>query len=82
MQIVVNPELEGLIVEQVQSGRYETAEALIEEAVRLLVDRDRAESRLETLLVEAEDSGVSIEMDDQKWVEIEQAGLARLREQR
>jgi len=51
-------------------------------AVRPLVDRDRAESRLETLLAEAEDSGVSIEMDEQTWMEIEQAGLARLQVKR
>ena len=80
MQIILNSELERLIAEQVRSGRYGTAEAVIEEAVRLLVDRGRSESRLEALLEEAEDTGESIEMDEEKWAEIRREGLLRMRE--
>jgi hypothetical protein len=52
---------------------------VIEEALRLLAARDRAEDRLETLLREAEDSGPAAEMTAQDWDDIRTEGLARLK---
>jgi hypothetical protein len=40
---------------------------------------DEAESRLENLLQEAEDSRPATEMTAQDWVDIENEGLTRLR---
>ena len=43
---------------------------MVEEALRLLKERDRAEDRLEALLQEAEDSGEATEMTEQDWENI------------
>ena len=48
-------------------------------AVELLKETEEAESRLETLLQEAEDSGPTTEMTAQDWADIENEGLKRLR---
>ncbi len=48
-------------------------------AVELLKETEEAESRLETLLQEAEDSGPATEMTGQDWADIEKEGLKRLR---
>ena len=81
IQVVLRPELEALVNERVQSGRYATAEAVIEDALQLLKKRDEAEDHLETLLEEAEASSLT-ELSDEDWAEIEREGLARLRGQK
>jgi len=43
---------------------------------------EEAESRLETLLPEAEDSGPATEMTAQDWADIENEGLKRVRSHR
>jgi len=70
MQVVLNSEWEELVKERVHSGQYATPEAVVEEALRLLKERDRAEDRLEALLQEAEDSGEATEMTEQDWENI------------
>ena len=50
MQVALNSEWEKLIKEKVRSGQYPTPEAVVEEAMRLLKERDQAEDRLEALL--------------------------------
>ena len=70
MQVALNSEWEKLIKEKVQSGQYPTPEAVVEEAMRLLKERDQAEDRLEALLQEAEDSGEATEMTEQDWENI------------
>ena len=57
MQVALNSEWEDLVKEKVQSGQYPTPEAVVEEAMRLLKERDQGEGRLQSLLQEAEDSG-------------------------
>ena len=70
MTVVLKPEMEKLIKEQVESGHFQNPEAVVEEALRLLTERDRAETRLESLLQEAEDSGPASEMTEQDWMNI------------
>ena len=70
MQVALNSEWEKLVKEKVQSGQYPTAEAVVEEAMRLLKERDQAEDRLEALLQEAEDSGEATEMTEEDWENI------------
>ena len=70
MQVALNSEWEKLIKEKVQSGQYPTPEAVVEEAMRLLKERDQTEDRLEALLQEAEDSGEATEMTEQDWENI------------
>ena len=70
MNVVLNPDLETLVNQKVRSGEFPSAEAVVEEGLRLLKVRDRAESRLETLLLEAEESGPATEMSAREWDDI------------
>ncbi len=70
MNVLLNPDLEKLISQKVKNGEYATPEAVVEEGLRLLKARDRAEARLEALLVEAEQSGPATEMTEQEWGDI------------
>lgn len=79
MNVSLAPELEQFLNEQVRSGRYPSTEAAVSKAVELLKEMDEAESRLETLLQEAEDSGPATEMTAHDWADIEKEGLKRLR---
>jgi antitoxin ParD1/3/4 len=79
MNISLAPELERFLNEQVQSGRYSSPEEAISKAVELLKATEEVESRLETLLEEAEDSGPATEMTAQDWADVENEGLKRLR---
>jgi antitoxin ParD1/3/4 len=72
-------ELEEFLNEQVRSGRYASVEEAVGKAVQLLKEMEDAESRLETLLEEAEDSGPATEMTAQDWADIENEGLKALR---
>jgi len=40
MNILLNPELEKLVTEKVRSGEYETPEAVVQEALHLLLEWD------------------------------------------
>jgi antitoxin ParD1/3/4 len=79
MNVSLAPELERFLNEQVRSGRYPSTEEAVSRAVELLKDMEEAESRLETLLQEAEDSGPATEMTAEDWTDIENEGLKRLR---
>ena len=79
MNVSLAPELERFLNEQVRSGRYPSTEEAVRKAVELLKEMEEAESRLETLLQEAEDSGPATEMTAQDWADIENEGLRRLR---
>jgi antitoxin ParD1/3/4 len=79
MNVSLAPELERFLNEQVQSGRYSSREEAVSKAVELLKETEETESRLETLLEEAEDSGPATEMTAQDWADIENEDLKRLR---
>jgi len=79
MNLSLAPELERFVSEQVRSGRYSSAEEAVNKAVEFLKEMEESESRLETLLREAEDSGPATEMAAQDWTDIENEGLKRLR---
>jgi len=70
MNVTLNAELEKLVSRELESGKYPSPEAVIEEGLRLLRARDKAEARLESLLIEAEESGPATEMSPQEWDEI------------
>ena len=42
MNVSLTPELERLVAERVDGGRYATASEVVREALRLLADRDEA----------------------------------------
>ena len=79
MNVSLAPELERFLNEQVQSGRYSSRDEAVSKAVELLKQTEEAESRLETLLEEAEDCGPATEMTAQDWTDIQNEGLERLR---
>ncbi len=70
MNIVLNSDLENLIKQKVQSGRYGSAQQVIQEALKLLKQRDRAVDRVEALLQEGEDSGEATEMTEKDWEDV------------
>jgi Arc/MetJ-type ribon-helix-helix transcriptional regulator len=89
MTLTLPPELEQQINNLVLRGAYPNTEAVLVDAVKVLVreqERQRIESLLEAngidegrlmqLLQEAEDSGGYTEMTAQDWKDIEREGLA------
>lgn len=82
MDVSLSPELEKFINECVDRGRYNSTNEAVNAAVGLLRESESAESRLEELLLEAEESGPAEEMTSAEWAAIEAEGLKRLRTRR
>jgi len=79
MDVKLRPELETYLQSTVQSGHFTSTEEALNKAVQLLKDREEAETELEAMLQEAEDSGPATEMTKQDWSDIENEGLKKLR---
>ncbi len=75
----LKPELETFLRHVVATGQYRSTEEALNAAVELLKRRDEAESKLESLLQEAVDSGPATEMTTEDWASIENEGLKRIR---
>ena len=76
MSIRLSPRTEALIRQQVDSGRYATADEVIEAAVRLLELQDRQRERLRAKLQIGLDSGEGIELTAELMDEIEREAEA------
>lgn len=78
MTIHLSGERERYVRSLMQGGRYASEEQVIDEALRLLEQRDakRAEDRerIDALLIEGLDSGPSTPMTPEDWDEIEREG--------
>jgi antitoxin ParD1/3/4 len=70
MNVPLTPDMEKLVSEKVKSGEYPDATAVLEDALRLLKERDQAEARLEALLREGIESGDSADMTEADWQDI------------
>jgi antitoxin ParD1/3/4 len=70
VEITLSPELEQLIQQHVARGTYPNASVPIDEAVRLLLDRDQAETELESLVQEGIQSGPATGMSPQDWKQL------------
>lgn len=79
MNISLRPELEKFLNDRAQSGCYPSVDDAVNEAVQQLKEAEEAETKLESLLQEAEDSGPATEMTRPDWADIENEGLKRLR---
>ena len=80
MTIQLAPETEALIREQLESGGYGSADAVIAAAVRLLAERDHALQSLRTKIQAGLDSGESVELTPELMDQIErEAEVAFLR---
>ena len=62
MNLTLKPETEKLIQERIERGEYKDAGEFVDEAIRYMVDMDRAEAELELLVREGVDSGLATEM--------------------
>lgn len=82
MNISLSPTLERFLQEQIQAGRYRSIDEAVTKAVELLKETQEAESVIEALLQEAEDSGPPTELTSEDWADIENEGLKRMRSRR
>jgi len=78
MNVDLNPELEAFVTEKVRSGEYHTPQAVVEEAVRLLFERSRAEQRLHALLRSVKSAGTAAALNDKDWEAVSQEAHSRL----
>jgi antitoxin ParD1/3/4 len=78
MTVHLSGDRERFVRSLVRDGRYASESEVIDEALRLLEQRDlkRAAARegLDTLLIEGLDSGPSTSMTSEDWVEIQREG--------
>ena len=67
MEVILSREAEKLIREHIARGAYRDASELIDEAVHLLLDSDRAEAELESLVLDGIESGPPAEVAASDW---------------
>ncbi len=78
MNLTVPKKWEPFIRSKIKSGHYRSEDEVLEEALRLLKQRDservQEKMRIEALLIEGLDSGPSTPMSSIDWDEIEREG--------
>lgn len=85
MSISLAPELEGFINQQVASGLYNSANEMIQEALKLLKERDEKKRRLEEFRAEINKGLASLDRGDKRPLDAEMImaeGRRRLAAQR
>jgi antitoxin ParD1/3/4 len=80
MNVSLTPELERLVAERVESGRYASASEVIREALRFLEERDRLTTLRRDIDagIDALDRGESRPFDKAAIARIKRAGRERL----
>ncbi len=82
MNVSLTPQLETLIRQKVETGRYNNASEVVREALRLLDDQDKRDAWLRSKIVVAEQhvrDGRVTEDSDAMWGEINREVDERLR---
>ena len=59
MEITLSPELEQIIQQRVETGRYQSATAVVEEALRLMEEREKGEGAYKTWVNAQIEEGLS-----------------------
>ena len=81
MNVSLTPELEQLVSELVESGRYRSASEVVREGLRLLAVRDEADRAklegLRRLIQEGIDSGPAVPLDMDEIIATARAELVR-----
>ena len=77
MNVDLNPELQAFVTEKVRSGEYRTAQAVVEDAVRLLAQRSQAEKHLSALLRQLKGLGPVADVRERDWEGIQREALSR-----
>jgi antitoxin ParD1/3/4 len=80
MNVSLTPELERLVAEKVQSGRYTSASEVIREALRLLEEQDRIKQSHLVEVRQKIDRGLK-QLDEGRAISAQEA-RARLRQRR
>ncbi len=78
MNVTLNPEQADLVREKIEAGHYQSPDEVLAAALKLLHGYEDAESRLEDLLTEADQSGEGFELTGEAREAIEQEAVARL----
>lgn len=81
MNVSLTPQLETLIRQKVETGRYNNASEVVREALRLLDDQDKRDAWLRSKIVVAEQQvtdGRVTEESDAMWKEIDREVDERL----
>lgn len=90
MNVALPAELEKRVNDSVERGQFSSSDEFFKEAAELMLDvcyspgkpipvDQHFDSRLETLLEEAQASGEPAEMTDQDWDDVERNGAALIR---
>ncbi len=90
MNVALPAELEKRVNDSVETGHFASPDEFFKEAAELMLDvcsspgqpipvDEHFDSRLETLLQEAQASGEPAEMTDQDWDDVERKGAALIR---
>jgi antitoxin ParD1/3/4 len=84
MTVTLPPQLEAMIEEKATSGRYADASEVMEEALRLLDERDRLQHLRAALAIGLEqiERGEDVEYTPELLDEMDQAALTKFREGR
>ncbi|HMD98631.1 MAG TPA: type II toxin-antitoxin system ParD family antitoxin [Terriglobia bacterium] len=78
MNVDLNSELQAFVTEKVRSGEYHTPQAVVEDAVRLLAERARAEQRLHALVRNLKSTGTVAPLNEKDWEAISREAQSRL----
>jgi len=78
MNVDLNSELLAFVTEKVRTGEYPTPQAVVEDAVRFLAERSRAEQRLTQLLRDAKTGGAVAPLNEKDWEAVSQDAQSRL----
>ena len=78
MNVELNPELQAFVTDKVRSGEYHTPQAVVEDAVRFLFERSRAEQRLHALLRNVKSAGTVAELNEKDWEAVSREAHSRL----
>jgi len=78
MNVELNPELQAFVTDKVRSGEYHTPQAVVEDAVRLLAERHRAEQRLDALVRNLKSTGTAAPLNEKDWEAISREAQTRL----
>jgi len=79
VNIALPQSMKAFVDAEVRAGGYSTTDEYIRDLVREAEER-KADERLETLLLEAIESGPATPMTKQDWDEIKQRGLERIQQ--
>jgi putative addiction module CopG family antidote len=80
VNVILTPELEKLIQTKVESGHYESREAVVRAALELFQEQEAAQDRLDALLDEAEGEGIELTAEVRS--DIEKRATSALRERK